>query len=97
MAKRQKHPWRNTVVTLAFLVPVIGVVVYSSFQLSDYQCTVCMDFAGRNICRTVTGKTEVEALRTGIDNACAHLSSGVTDTLRCTRTPPTSARCKTTN
>ncbi len=92
---RKKHPWRNAAVTVGFLGPVFGYVIYSSFQVSDFECTVCMDFAGRSICRTVTGKTEVEGLRTGIDNACANLTSGVTETLRCQRTTPREARCKT--
>ena len=37
----------------------------------------------------MTGKTEKEGMRTGVDNACAILASGVTDTLRCQRTLPT--------
>jgi len=94
MPKSRKHPWRNTLITAAVLAPIIAVVVYSSFQLSDFQCEVCMDFEGRQVCRSVTGKTEVEAVRTGIDNACAHLSSGVTDTMRCQRTAPKSVDCK---
>jgi hypothetical protein len=53
-----------------------------------------MEFAGGNVCRTVTGKTEVEAVRTGIDNACAHLASGVTDSMRCQRTPPKTVECR---
>jgi hypothetical protein len=93
MPKPRKHPWRNTLVTAAVLAPIIAVVVYSSFQLSDFQCEVCMEFEGASVCRTVTGKTEVEAVRTGIDNACAHLASGVTDSMRCQRTPPTSVQC----
>ena len=39
----------------------------------------------------MTGKTEEEGLRTGVDNACALLASGVTDTLRCQRTVPRKA------
>ena len=91
---KRKQQWRNMAVTLGFLVPVFAYVIYSSFQVSDYECTVCMPFAGREVCRTVTGKTEVEGLRTAIDNACAHLSSGVTETLRCQRTKPTTANCR---
>ncbi len=70
------------------------MVVYSSFQVSDFECEVCMAFEGQETCRTVTGKTEMEGLRTGIDNACAILASGVTDTLRCQRGQPKKASCK---
>jgi hypothetical protein len=91
---KRKHPWRNTLITLGFLLSIGGIVVYLSFQVSDFECEVCMDFEGRGVCRTVTGKTEVEGMRTGIDNACAMLSSGVTDTMRCQRTTPRKAECK---
>jgi len=90
----KKHPWRNAVVTLVVLAPIFGYVVYSSFQVSDFECEVCMAFEGRDVCRTVTGKTELEGLRTGIDNACAQLASGVTDSLRCQRTTPRKAGCR---
>ncbi len=92
--KPKKHPWRNTVVTLGFLLPVFGYVVYSSFHVSKFECTVCMDFAGGSVCRTTTGATEAEGLRTAVDNACAMLTSGVTETLRCQRTTPRSASCE---
>ena len=93
MAKK-KHTWRNALVTLGVLAPVFGYVIWSSFQVSEFECQVCMTFEGRDVCRTVTGQTEVEGLRTGIDNACALLASGVTDSLRCQRTPPRTAGCR---
>jgi hypothetical protein len=90
----RKHPWRNAIVTAAVLLPVIGYVVYSSFQVSDFECDVCITFGGREACRTVAGKTEEDSLRGAITNACALLSSGVTDTLRCERTRPSRAECR---
>jgi hypothetical protein len=86
--------WLSTLTAMAVLVPVTVVVVYSSFQVSDYECEVCMAFGGQEVCGTVTGKTEEEGLRGAIDNACALLAGGVTDTLRCTRTRPTRASCR---
>ncbi|MGH7788726.1 MAG: hypothetical protein ACRERC_17785 [Candidatus Binatia bacterium] len=91
---QKRHPWRNAIVTLGFLLPIGAFVVWSSFQVSDFECEVCMAFEGRDVCRTVTGKTELEGLRTGIDNACALLASGVTDSLRCQRTTPRKAQCR---
>ena len=94
MARARRHPWRNAIVTLAVLVPIVGYVVYSSFHVSDFECEVCITFEGRQTCRTVTGKTELEGLRSATDNACALLASGVTDSLRCQRTQPTKASCR---
>jgi hypothetical protein len=94
MARLQKHPWRNTIITLAVLVPVVAVVVYNSFQVSDYECSVCITFFGRESCRTVNAKTEKEGIAAAIDNACATLASGVTETMRCQRTTPSKASCR---
>jgi hypothetical protein len=94
VARSQKHPWRNTIVTLAVLGPVVAAVIYNSFQVSDYECSVCITFFGRESCRTVNAKTEKEGIAAAIDNACATLASGVTETMRCQRTTPTKASCR---
>ncbi len=52
-----------------------------------------MRFRGAQDCRTVDGATEMEAHRAAITNACALLASGVTDSLACERTRPTTVRC----
>ena len=85
---------RNALVTLGVLLPVIGYVVWSSFQVSEFECEVCISFGGRDACRTVAGKTEEDSLRGAVTNTCALLSSGVTDTLRCERTTPRKAQCR---
>jgi len=90
----RRHPWRNTLVTLAVLLPVAGYVVYSSFQVSDFECEVCITFGGRDVCRTVAGKTQEDSLRGAITNACALLAGGVTETLRCERTVPRKSECR---
>lgn len=90
----QRRRWLSTVTALAVLVPVVVFVVYTSFQISDVECEVCIAFGGREVCRTVTGANEEDALRAAIDNACALLAAGVTDTMRCSRTRPTRAGCR---
>ena len=94
MARPKKHPWRNAIVSIAVLLPIVAVVVYSSFQVSEYECDVCIEFRGLEACRTVKAKTREEARRGAIDNACALISSGVTDTLACSRTPPRKLECR---
>ena len=91
---QKKKRWRNVAATVIVLVPVVAVVVYTSFQVSDFKCEVCLTFEGRSACRTVNAKTESEGRRAAVDNTCAQLASGVTDTMRCTRTEPTRASCR---
>ena len=79
---------------MAVLVPVVAVVVYTSYQVSDFECEVCITIEGRQACRRVTAKTEQEGMRGATDNACAFLASGVTETMRCTHTEPTKVACR---
>lgn len=75
------------------LIILIAIVVYSSLQIGGVRCEVCIQFQGREVCRSVDGTTEAEALSAATTNACALLTSGVTNTLACERTPPKLAVC----
>ncbi|MCK6554141.1 hypothetical protein L6Q96_06090 [Candidatus Binatia bacterium] len=94
MAEPRRRRWLSTMTALGVLVPVAAFVIYSSFQIGEVECEVCIAFDGREVCRTVTGASEEEALRAAIDNACALLAGGVTDTIRCSRTRPVRAECR---
>jgi hypothetical protein len=87
--------WRKParwLVILGFLT-FVALVVGRSFQVAGYQCTVCMTFGGHDVCRTVEGATAQDARTSAINNACAHLASGVTDSMACERSQPTKADC----
>ena len=84
---------KTTWIAASAITALIALVVYSSFQVGGTRCEVCIQFLGAQDCRTVDGATEKEALRAAITNACAQLSSGVTDSLACERTRPTKATC----
>jgi len=80
-------------VTAAVLIGLIGFVVWSSLHIGGVRCDVCIDFNGRQACRTVDGNTEQETRAAAITNACAFLASGVTQVMACEHTPPTRAEC----
>lgn len=80
-------------VSLLGLGGIIGVVVYTSFDVGVVRCEVCMSFDGRQSCRAVDGATEDQARHGAINNACALISHGVTDTMACERSTPTRAEC----
>jgi hypothetical protein len=81
-------------VTMVALVLVIGVVVYSSFRTGAIRCDVCVQFQGREACRSVDADTEQDARTGAMTNACALVSSGVTDGMACNRSVPTRAECR---
>jgi hypothetical protein len=82
-------------VTAAALTGIIAVVVLSSLSIGSVRCEVCIEFQGRRACRAVDGNDEGEARAAAVTNACALLSSGVTDTIACQSTAPSDVRCTT--
>jgi hypothetical protein len=52
-----------------------------------------MSYRGQQQCRTVSAATEEEALQGAVVNACAFISSGVTDSMACQRGTPISQKC----
>ena len=84
---------RAGLIGLIAFIAVAGFIAYQSFLLADVTCEVCMSYRGGEQCRTVSAASEDEALQGAIVNACAFISSGVTDSMACQRQEPTSQRC----
>ena len=84
---------RSTLLLVFAVLLFMVFVVYRSFFVADFQCTVCVDFRGQSACRTVEGSTEHDALMGATNNACAQLASGVTDSIACERTQPSKVEC----
>ena len=76
----------------AFIAGLFALVVYSSMGLTAYRVEVCMAYDGRTACRSASGADKDTALRTASDNACAQISSGMTDSMACGRSTPTSVK-----
>jgi hypothetical protein len=83
---------KPVLVGIVFALIVLFVIVYSSMNLSQHKVEVCIAFNGRSACRTAAGATEEFARRTAITNACGEIASGVTDSIACENTQPTSVR-----
>jgi len=84
---------RMRVVIALFILAIVGYVVTSSMTTAKVSCEVCMDFKGRQACRTARGPTRDEAIVTARDNACAHIVSGRTDSILCGGSQPASVSC----
>jgi hypothetical protein len=81
---KNKGVW---IVVIFFIVFIL--FMYANTQgLKAYRVKVCMEYQGREECRTASGDTKEHALRTATDNACALIASGMTDSIACTNTVP---------
>jgi hypothetical protein len=83
---------KPVLVGIVFAVIVLFFIVYSSLNQSGHKVEVCIAFNGRSVCRTAAGETEEFARRAAITNACGELASGVTESIGCENTQPTSVR-----
>ena len=77
---------------IVFVLGVLAVLLYSTMNLAKFKVEVCVTFNGRSDCRIASADTEEHALRTATSNACGLLASGVTDSLACEHTVPTTVR-----
>ena len=79
---------KPVVVGIVLFAALIALIAYSTVGTSSHRVEVCMQFNGQTACRTTSGSTQEFARRTATDNACAQISSGVTDTIACQQSPP---------
>jgi hypothetical protein len=80
---------KAALIGIVFLLIVAGALYYSTVSLAQHRVEVCMEFKGMTSCRTAAGSTKEFALRTATHNACAEISSGVTDSIACDQSTPT--------
>lgn len=80
------------IIVAIFVAAFLALIVYSTLAGPRYRVEICMTYQGHSTCKTVSAKSEQAALRSGAENACADISSGVTDTMRCEQSQPESVR-----
>jgi hypothetical protein len=85
---------RAGLVGAALLLGVMVWVVAGSMGSDQHTCDVCMEYNGRSQCRTVAAATVALAREGAIQNACAYISGGVTDSMACHREKPVSEKCR---
>jgi hypothetical protein len=83
---------KSVLLGILFLVVFLGFMVYSTMNAGGVRCEVCISYQGRRACRTASARTKELALRTATENACALISSGVTESNQCQNTAPDSVR-----
>ena len=90
MARIKPTVW----IGILFAVGFIAAVAYSTLGSQSFRCRVCITFNGRSDCRTAAARTKEEAQRAAATTACASLATGMSESIRCENTPPTSIEWK---
>jgi hypothetical protein len=83
---------RRILLPLIFLAFALSIVYYT-ISLNRVSCTVCIEYDGNSACRTASGATREEAISAATDNACAQVTSGMGNVMRCSQVEPTKVEC----
>ena len=85
---------KKAALAVIIVIAALGLVYmfYSSTSNVRYRVEVSVAFQGRTSCRTARADTEEHALRSAQSNACGLIASGVTDTMQCEHSNPTSVK-----
>ena len=86
---------KNVIIGLVSALAVVAFVIiltYSSMHGVKYRVNVCVTFRGQMQCRTASADSREHAQRTAQSNACGLLASGVTETMQCEHSDPTSIK-----
>ena len=84
----------RTLVGIAGGVLFLAALVYITMVETGTECEVCVDFEGRSSCSVARGGDRDQAIAQALSSACAVITNGVTEVVKCGGTVPTSARCK---
>jgi hypothetical protein len=68
-------------------------IIYSSMQVAQVTCEVCITFRGTTQCRTAVGANAQEAETTAISTACAVLGGNMAEDIACQNTRPSKLMC----
>lgn len=83
---------KPVLVGIGIVAVILGLIVYSMTTLTQHRVELCLTFNGQSRCKIASGSSQESAMRTALDNACGELAGGVTETLACQRTEPTSVQ-----
>jgi hypothetical protein len=71
----------------------MGAVIWMTLQGAQVHCTVCLEFAGEEVCRSGSGPDRERALQAAQESACGGNVSGMAELIACRGAPPVSAQC----
>lgn len=72
---------------------LLGALVYGSMASVQAECELCVEFRGQRQCRRGAGADQEAAQAAAQRAACAVMTSGMNETIACSRTLPLEVRC----
>ncbi|MBA2627603.1 MAG: hypothetical protein H0U85_06290 [Gemmatimonadales bacterium] len=85
---------RGKLIATLVVAAFAAFLLYTTLAGQNVVCTVAVEFQGRSNEATASAETESAAVQRAQDTACGTISSGMTDRVACTNTPPVKRSCR---
>ena len=85
----------STLITVAAIVGFGGLLLYTTLEAQQVECTAYVTFKGATNCATASGQDSLEALRTVVTTSCGPLAAGMAESIQCSGLPPQRPQCRT--
>jgi hypothetical protein len=82
--------WLSLLVLLAFA----GFLLWSTLSSQRVECSVTVEFRGRQNNGTASAASERDATREAQTTACGPLAHGMNESIACGRIPPITRHCR---
>jgi hypothetical protein len=86
---------RARAMTLLLVMGFVAFLLWSTLANQHVQCSVAVEYQGKQGTATASGASEEEAAREAQTTACGPLTASMNDRVACSRIPPVSRHCKT--
>ncbi|MCZ6918738.1 MAG: hypothetical protein O7I93_18330 [Gemmatimonadetes bacterium] len=76
------------------IVALLGGLIYGSFSVVQFECSLCVEFNGQRQCRTGSGASQEDAQAAAQRAACAVMAAGMAESIQCDNQIPTNVQCQ---
>ncbi|HEU5040537.1 MAG TPA: hypothetical protein VFT84_06940 [Gemmatimonadales bacterium] len=88
-------PSRSRAVTIAVVLAFVAFLLWSTLSSQRVECQVTVEFRGTTRTATASGASESDAIEQAQTAACGPMTSGMDESIACSRRPPVAKQCRT--
>ena len=83
----------RTAISVAIGIAFVTAVIWAALDQTSAECEICVDYKGRRACSIAQAADTDAAEAQAHSGACSQVTSGVTETLECSRMGASTRRC----
>ncbi|HMU62005.1 MAG TPA: hypothetical protein PKA66_09490 [Gemmatimonadales bacterium] len=85
---------RSTIITIAIALGFGAMLLYSTLNSQNVECTVTVEYNGRRNTATASGASESDALQQAQTTACGPIIAGMNESIACGKAIPVAKSCR---